>query len=218
MPLLPVVLATLVVSAAAGCADDGREVRDDQAAAPSASVDAATASPTSVPTVMPSTQPTSQPSSPAVQEVEVYFNRTDGGAAFCTEVVSVTRQVRETEAVATAALEELFAGPTEQEEQRGLSSFFSGSTRGLLRSVHVEDGTAYLDLGPGLLDLGNASTTCGASALTTSIEQTLRQFPTVDEVRYAVEGEPETFYDFIQVGCPRPRSDGDRCDPEPFSR
>ncbi len=146
--------------------------------------------------------------------MQVFFNRIDGSS--CSVVEAVPREVPETEAVATAALTELFAGPTAEEEQRGLSSLFDAVTEDLLRSLHVADGVAYLDLDGSFLDLGNASTSCGGSAVMASVEATLEQFATVDEVRYAVEGEPRAFYDFLQIGCPTPSTTGDRCDPDPF--
>jgi spore germination protein GerM len=154
---------------------------------------------------------------PGTQTVQVYFSRIEGTSS-CSVVEAVPREVPETEAVATAALEELFQGPTEAEKGVGLSSSFSAETQDLLRHVHVADGTAYLDLDRALLDIDEASASCGGSALMASIEATLEQFPTVDDVRYAVEGEPRTFYDFVQIGCPTPGAAGDRCDPEPFRR
>jgi hypothetical protein len=143
----------------------------------------------------------------------VFFNPEQ--AETCTAVKPVERRVEETEAVATAALNELFKGPTDAEEDRGLTSFFDEGTSGLLRSVHV-DGDRLSRSRPRVLGHRQASTTCGGSMVMASIEATLTQFSTVEDVRYAVEGEPSTFYDFMQIGCPRPRSDGDRCDPAPF--
>jgi spore germination protein GerM len=154
------------------------------------------------------------------QTVEVFFNRPEGGVSGCTSVEPVERRVEKTEAVATAALNELFAGPSNAEQARGLMSFFSADTAGLLRSVRVEQQTAYLDLDAAFLEINNVSTTCGGSMTLASIEATLKQFTTVEEIRYAIEAEPATFYDFMQIGCPRPRprSAGDRCDPAPFQR
>lgn len=146
--------------------------------------------------------------------VSVFFNAEQD--ATCTAVEPVERHVGETKAVATAALTELFKGPTDAEQDRGLTSFFHEGTSDLLRSVHVEEGTAYVDLDREFLDINNASTSCGSIMIRSSIEATLTQFSTVEDVRYAIEGEPSAFYDFMQMGCPRPRSDGDRCDPAPF--
>jgi spore germination protein GerM len=165
----------------------------------------------------PSSSPGSSSESTATgsgQTILVFFREQDGA---CTAVEPVERQVEETEAVATAALTELFKGPSDAERDRGLTSFFDEGTSGLLRSVHVDGGTAFLDLDAAFFDINNASTSCGSSMIKSSIEATLTQFSTVQDVRYAVEGEPSTFYHFMQMGCPTPRSDGDRCDPAPFS-
>jgi spore germination protein GerM len=150
--------------------------------------------------------------------VQVYFTRMESPTASCSGVEAVPREVARTEAVATAALTELFGGPSDEEQRRGLSSVFSADTRDLLRTVHVEDGTAYLDLSASLLDIDEASTSCGGSALLASVEATAERFSTVDRVRYAVEGDPRRFYEFVQVGCPAPSTAGDRCDPAPFRR
>jgi spore germination protein GerM len=118
--------------------------------------------------------------------------------------------------VATAALRELFEGPTQPEQDRGFTSLFGPGTGGLLRSVYVDDETAYLDLERAFLDIDNVSTTCGRKMALGSLEATLTQFPTVEDVRYAVEGKPATFYDGLGIGCPSPSPQGDRCDPAPF--
>lgn len=157
------------------------------------------------------------PSPSPTQTLQVFFTPTDA-AGDCAAVEGVDREVPRTEAVATAALQQLFAGPTEAEQRRGLRSFFGPETRGLLRSVRVADGVAYVDLDAQVLQLNGASTSCGSAALTATIGRTLRQFPTVDDVRHAVEGDPSAFSAFVQAGCPEPRRPGDRCDPEPFRR
>jgi spore germination protein GerM len=206
--------SALVVGLVAGCADapttndEGNPA--DSSAAPSATGGATQASGSGT------TAPGSEDASDT-QTVRVYFSRLEGTSS-CSAVEVTPRQVAETEAVATAALNELFAGPTEAEEQRGLSSMFSADTKDLLRHVHVADGTAYLDLNRSLLDIDAASTSCGGTVLMAQIEHTLEQFTTVDGVRYAVEGEPRTYYEFLQIGCPTPSTAGDRCDPEPFRR
>lgn len=132
-------------------------------------------------------------------------------------LVRVERVVPATQAVATAALQQLFAGSTGVERARGLESGFDQSTADLLRAVRVRDGVAYVDLRDLLFtELSNASTSCGNVAFTAQIEQTLRQFPTVSEVRFAVEGDPAAYYEWAQIGCPNPSRTGDRCDPGPF--
>lgn len=185
---------------------------------PSSSRPSPTPADRSTPTSTADPSPSSQTNGGGSQAVVVFFNRTGEGVAACTAVEGVERRIEQTEAVATAAMNALFAGPSDDEQERRFSSLFSEDTAGLLRSVHVEGETAYLDLSRAFLGINNVSTSCAARMTLSSIEATLTQFPTVEEVRYAVEGDPATFYEFMQIGCPSPRSGGDRCDPAPFQR
>lgn len=203
--------SALATGLVAGCADaSGERGSAASRAAPSATGGASHASGSGT------TAPGSEGAS-ATQTVQVYFSRLEGTSS-CSAVEASPRQVPETEAVATAALNELFTGPTEAEERTGLSSMFSADTKDLLRQVHVADGIAYLDLDRSLLDIDAASTSCGGTAFMAQIEETLRQFPTVNSVRYAVERDPRSYYEFLQIGCPTPSTVGDRCDPAPFQR
>ena len=70
--------------------------------------------------------------------------------------------------------------------------------------MNVKGGAAYVDLDDSVIQkLGNATTSCGSQAFTASVEETLKQFPTVKKVFCAIEGSPREFYDWIQVGeCP----------------
>jgi germination protein M len=92
------------------------------------------------------------------------------------------REVEQTQAVATAALEELLAGPTDEEEVQ--FSFSSAIPEGVdLRSVTVENGVARVDLSGDLPERALAQVVYTAS-----------QFPTVDSVE--VGGESYTRNDF----------------------
>lgn len=201
---------TAAILAACSGGDDAQPLSSSQEIAAGSS-DAASPSPSAQPSTSP---PTSGGDS---QTVKVFFSRRGSGDE-CTSVEPVDRRIEKTRSVATAALNELLAGPTETEQDRGFGSLFNDETAGLLRSVRVERGTAFLDLNAGFLRINNVSTSCAGSATVASIEATLRQFPTVEEVRYAVEADPAAFYDFMQMGCPQPPSAGDRCDPAPFRR
>lgn len=147
--------------------------------------------------------------------VRVYFNnaRLAGSEADCALVFERPRQVPRTAAVATAALQQLFAGPTEAERAQGYRSPFSAATAGLLRRVHIEHGTAYVDLHDLRAQLGAATSSCGAAELQTQIERTLRQFATVRRVILAIDGEPRGFYDWMGQDCDLTN---DRCDAAPF--
>lgn len=92
------------------------------------------------------------------------------------------REVEQTEAVATAALEELLAGPTAEEEVQ--FSFSTAVPEGTeLESVSVEDGVARVDLSGDLPEEALAQVVYTAS-----------EFPTVDSVE--VGGESYAREDF----------------------
>ncbi len=139
------------------------------------------------------------------------------GSDTCGETTTVVRPV-EGLPDASAALTALFAAtPNLVEKERGLSSSFDARTEGLLRSVHVVDGVAYVDLNDfrGLrLPVG---TTCGTTAFLAQIEATLAPFGAVGDARIAIEGDPAAAQDVFQVGCPEPVKVGDPCDPAPFA-
>ena len=95
-------------------------------------------------------------------EVGVYFVREDrlGYAA---------RTVGLTPRVATAALGELLAGPTEAEREAGLATDIPPGTK--LTSLAIDDGTASVELSNPLDELGTAQ-----------VVETLLQFETVSQV------------------------------------
>lgn len=131
----------------------------------------------------------------------------------------VERRIPQTSAVATAALTELFSGRiSDQERAAGLQSGFSPATADLLNGLRIADGTAYVDLNGTLRDeIAYASTSCGSAVFGSAIRNTLLQFPTVTQVRYAFDGDPRAFVEWSQGGCPdEPIPPGDPCDPLPW--
>jgi spore germination protein GerM len=157
------------------------------------------------------------PAGAATSALRVYFNNAQLAATEqdCAIVFERSRQVPRTEGVATAALRQLFAGPSEAERAAGYRSPFSAATAGWLRRVHIEHGTAYVDLHDLRAQLGGATSSCGAAELLTQIERTLRQFPTVRRVILAIDGEPRRFYEWLGQDCDLTN---DRCDVAPFRR
>lgn len=124
----------------------------------------------------------------------------------CNKAFPTTRQIPRTKAVATAALQELFKGTTKDEEAREFSSFTPEETAGILKNVNVRNGAAYVNFTSRMYtQMGNATTSCGG-AFFTMIEKTLQQFKTIKKVYYAVEGDADGFYEWVQVGeCPHGR-------------
>jgi len=121
----------------------------------------------------------------------------------CTKAFPTTRTIPKTAAVARAALDELFKGTTEAERAKGFESFDPESTKGIVKSLRVKNGAAYLNFTKRAFEqLGNATTSCGGGFFP-MIEGTLMQFPTIKKVYYAVEGSTNDFYEWAQVGeCP----------------
>jgi spore germination protein GerM len=155
------------------------------------------------------------PSAAANITLRVYFNNAQraGTDDDCAIVFERTRQVPRTEAVATAALQQLFAGPTEAERAAGDRSPFSAATAGLLKRVHIDHGTAYVDLHDLRAQLPGATSSCGAAEFGMAIERTLRQFATVRRVILAIEGDPRRHADWMGQACDLRN---DHCDASPF--
>lgn len=117
---------------------------------------------------------------------------------------------------AAAVLAQLFAGPTPVEKRQGFSSFFSGETTELLRKVRIQEGderTAYINLHDMRQTLAGANSSCGSLSFLAQLDHTLRATIAVSTIRYAFEGDPELFYNWMQIGCGATEK---LCDPAPF--
>jgi spore germination protein GerM len=140
-------------------------------------------------------------------KLKFYFPNTKYDKGDCSvPVYPVTRTVVKTDAVAKAALEGLFAGPTSEEQAKGFYSDFSDATKTLLISVNIKNGSAYVNLRDltGQGSIGNFTTSCGGSNFFGQVGKTLKQFPTIKKIFFAFEGDPLSFYDWMQIGeCPK---------------
>lgn len=146
----------------------------------------------------------------------VYFNNDSltEGKTVCDAVFPLARSSPSTTLVANAALEALFLGPTPEERLRGYRSFFSERTAGLLKRLKIEAGTAYVDLQDRRRELAGATSSCGSAEFFSQILRTLGEFPSIDRVIFAIEGNPEVFYDWMELECDL---SNDNCDPGPFA-
>jgi spore germination protein GerM len=151
----------------------------------------------------------------ATTTLQVYFGKQGLGAreAACSQVAAVARQVPRTQAVARAALQELFRGPTAEEREAGYRSWFSDSTRAILKDVRIAGRTAYVDLHDLRQLIPGATSSCGSAEFFAQVEATLEQFPTVDRVILAIEGQPRLFYDWMEMACDETH---DYCDASRF--
>lgn len=138
--------------------------------------------------------------------IKIYFlnEKFNPNLEDCRQVHPVERTIPKMSAVARAALEELFKGATPEEKTKGYISFSPEETKGILKSVKVKKGSAYINFNKVVYEqLGSATSSCGGGFFS-SIEKTLLQFPTIKKVFYAIEGSPRDFYDWVQVGeCPK---------------
>ena len=152
----------------------------------------------------------------ATLTLRVYFNNAQqaGTADDCAIVFARTRSVPSTPAVASAALRQLFAGPTAAERAGSDRSPFSAATAGLLKRVFIEHGTAYVDLHDLRAQLPGVTSSCGAAEFGTAIERTLRQFPTVRRVLLAIDGDPRRYAEWMGQDCDLRN---DHCDAAPFA-
>jgi spore germination protein GerM len=144
--------------------------------------------------------------------IKVYFNNENlnPGMNECGKVYPVTHHFsRKTKAVATIALAELFKGPTPEEQAQGYTAFSARETSGILKSVKIKNGTAYVNFNRNIAtQFERGSSACGNQFFTAQIEMTLKQFPGVKNVAYAIEGRPCDYYSWLEFSeCPLPRKD-----------
>ncbi len=132
--------------------------------------------------------------------MQVYFHR--GAPDDPRTVVATSRSVPKTEAVATAALNELLPGPTAEEQRNGYWSAFVPATAHKLKSVRVTDGVAYVDFLDFRDIIPNASSSFGSTALLAELDTTLHQFPTVKSTVYSFNGDVASFYEWLQLSPP----------------
>ena len=143
------------------------------------------------------TTPEQTGSVPAQLSLEVWFSRDNG-------LVAVRRQHAPTQLVATAAVKALLDGPTAEERLAGLTSAVPAGTR--LLGIAIRNGLATVDLTSEYQSGG------GANSMQRRLGQvvyTLTQFPTVQEVRFRLDGSPVNVFssEGIVLDHPVGRSD-----------
>jgi spore germination protein GerM len=143
-----------------------------------------------------------QQTTPKTMTVKLYFSNEKLDANVCEKVFAVNRVIPKTAAVAKATLEQLLMGPTEKEKTEGSTSFFSEDTKGDLIGVKVKNKTAYVNFKDLTRKISGGSSSCGSMQLLAQMETTLKQFPTIKKVFFAIEGKPEDFYGWMQMECP----------------
>jgi len=125
-----------------------------------------------------------------LMEVKIFFNNNtiDPDMLDCNRVYATTRTIPRTQTVGAAAIRELLRGISMEEESQGFATQIPSGVQ--LQSLHIENGTAYADFHPALdFQVGGS---CRVSAIRSQITETLKQFPTVDNVIISINGETET--------------------------
>ncbi|MFO7942988.1 MAG: GerMN domain-containing protein [Anaerolineales bacterium] len=147
--------------------------------------------------------------------VTIFFNNSElNPEAECDQVFPVTRQITPEDNQLAAALNELFRGPTSSEAEEGYVSFFSEETGDILIDIKIERNTAYVNLEDIRSMIPGVSSSCGSQEFFAEVKETIQaQTPGVEKVLYAIEGDPEPFYEWVQLGC---QDFNDFCDPAPF--
>jgi germination protein M len=201
--LLPI-LATVALVAA--CAGGTGSVGSLPPAPPSEapSMDAPSPEPTPDPAspvpspVSPSPSPLEPGSSPsptatpdaAPTTVRVYFFLPDPITGE-PGLVPVLRQIPATRAVGSAAMEALLAGPSDREQagRPALVTVIPAGTQ--LLGLRIESGVAIVNLSREYESGGGSLSIFGRLA---QVVYTLTQFPTVDSVRFELDGKPVTVF------------------------
>lgn len=129
------------------------------------------------------------PDTSPTKTVKVYFNniKFDPGLMDCSNVYAVNRSIKPTPAVAHAALEELFKGPTTNEKNLGYMTNLNSGVK--IQKLTIENGLAKVDFSAELEKNGGGS--CRTAAIIAQIKQTLKQFSSVQDVLISINGQTE---------------------------
>ena len=100
------------------------------------------------------------------------------------------------------ALNALLRGPTAAEREDGVVSAFSHRTAGLVNSVRLADGVAYVDFDDFRGIIPGSSSSCGSTSLLAELNHTAKQFDSVDRAVYSFEGSTNAFYNWLQMEPP----------------
>ena len=127
---------------------------------------------------------------PELSTINVFFsNDRINPTTDCKSVVPVAKTILKTTRIASAAIETLLDGPSDQEKSEGYSSGIpSGS---MLNSLSINNGVAYADFNS-ITESGGGS--CSMAMRVSQIKQTLLQFPTIKSVVLSVNGQTEPIF------------------------
>lgn len=124
------------------------------------------------------TQAAATPTSADTLLLSVYFMRDE-------KIGAAHREVPHTLQVATAAMNLLLEGPTQEEIDAGMSTAVPQGTR--LLGISIDAGVATVDLSG---EFASGGGSLSMAARLAQVVYTLTQFPTVETVTFMLDGEP----------------------------
>ena len=206
--VLTIVLSLLLGSCGGGVVDGGPVASDDEPDPTTEPEDPAEepaeepAKPEPEPADEPTEEPAEEPAEPepapepddaSVSRVRLYFIAPGGGNAGRADpfLVSVHREIPSTPRIAHATLRELIEGPSRADRALidGVSTAVPAET--LLLGVTIDDRVATVDLSREFESGGGSFTMLARLA---QVAYTVTQFPTVDAVRFQLDGRPVTVF------------------------
>jgi len=123
-----------------------------------------------------------------IMKVKAYFSNNNlDPQVTCTKVFPVEREIPKTQEPARAALEELLAGPAFKEQNQGYSTSINPDVK--IQSLTIASGMAKVDFNEALQFQAGGS--CRVSAIRSQIIETLKQFPTVQNIIISINGKTE---------------------------
>jgi spore germination protein GerM len=217
---VPTSVPTPAVSTEPTAADVTAEPVASASAAPSETpsrstspVASSTSGSTTAPTATPRTTPSASVPSPTTSTetmiVRAYFVL--GGEPGSAGLVPVLRVVPKTAAVATAAIDQLLAGPTSAEAgDRTVTTAVPGGTD--LLGLTIKDGVATVDMST---EFDSGGGTASMQYRLAQVVYTLTQFPTVKSVLFQVEGKTVTVFGSEGIALDGPQARDDYADQLP---
>lgn len=123
--------------------------------------------------------------------LKVYFGNSvkDPGGLNCNKTYPTDRRIAKTDAPARVAVEEMLAGPTNEEKAKGFFSSISYDPEIGIQSLTIDKGVAKIDFSAALDKQSGGS--CRVSAIRSQITNTLKQFSTVKSVVISIDGRTE---------------------------
>lgn len=118
--------------------------------------------------------------------IKVFFGNSARGAE-CEKVVSVLHEIPKVVAIGEATVEELLKGPTTLEQSQGFTTALNTDVK--INSLSITNGVARIDFDSNLNK--SVAGSCRVQAIRAQIEETLKQFPTVQSVIISVNGKTE---------------------------